>query len=345
MLPYFALLALPSALALARVSRTSVLAGIVVVAAYTMFGGLRFEVGMDWFNYENLHFAVEGRSISDIFSEPEPLSMLLFKFSQESGADMTITNCFAAAILILGVVAYARRTLNPWLGVLAATPYLIIGFGMSGVRQAIGIGFTLLALSLWHRGRTFTQFGLIGLAALFHTSALVVALFLLLDLRLKRSTTILVMIPALALNALLLPQLDAGEETVSLYRYVDGSTAESLGSLFHIAFILLPGLAAVALRRKIFKYIEHPDLIWYGIAATLGLVLLNLLASTAASRLSLYLYFVPIAVYPAIVAALRGARMPATIAIVAGHFAILFLWFSFANNAYRHLPYQSLLFY
>lgn len=347
MLPYFALLALPSALALAQVSRVSFLAAAVVIVVYTLFGGLRFEVGTDWFNYEFLHFNAEGQSLSEIFTNLDPFSMLLFKISQESGSNMAITNCFTAAALILGVVAYARRTPNPWIGVVVATPYLIIGFGMSGVRQAIGVGLTLLALSYWHDRKAIRRYGLIGLASLFHASALIAGLFLLLSLKLKRSVKILVLVPAIALTALLVQQLAVEPEAVTMYqdRYFGNSDADSSGSLFHIAFILGPAAMAILLRKRLFRYVEHPDLIWYGIIAAFALIPLNVISSTAASRLSLYLYFVPIAVYPALAVSLfRGARAPVTAGIVLSHFVILYLWLAFANNSQRHIPYQNVVF-
>src|SRR3712207_5166852 len=137
MVPYFVILALPSLVAFSSRSTAHRVLLPTVAVIFIGFVGLRYEVGPDWNGYMSLHYVVSTQAIGDILVGREPLSMLLFRLSALSGVDMLLSNVVSSSILIIGIVALARRTPNPSLALVAATPYLVIAFGMSGIRQAM----------------------------------------------------------------------------------------------------------------------------------------------------------------------------------------------------------------
>ena len=61
----------------------------------------------------------------------------------------------------------------PWLGLLVAIPYLVIVVGMGYSRQAIALGFVLMAFIKWPE-KNFMKFAFfIFIASTFHKSAIV----------------------------------------------------------------------------------------------------------------------------------------------------------------------------
>jgi uncharacterized membrane protein YjdF len=92
-------------------------------------------------------------------------------------------------------------------------------------------------------------------------------------------------------------------------------------------------------------HIHNPSLLYFGLYASLGIFILNFASSTAASRLTIYLYFVPMMVYPAL-ASMYGRKSQAMLmmTIIIFHFIILITWFTMGNHSYAYVPYKNLLF-
>ena len=341
MAPYFMVLSVPSLLAISYRGRDRIRPYVFVLIVFVLFMGLRYQVGADWRGYEYLHWFLSALPLQQIVTRTEPLSMLLFWSSQKSGSGMLLSNLMAAAILMVGVMAFARRTANPWLAVVAATPYLIIAFGMSGIRQAMGVGIFLLLLSRWETWGLVKRSAGVLVAGLFHASALVTGLFVVATLRASLATKVAIGVPVLGLAYFATQRAEVFASAIESYQqnYL-GDRIESGGSLFHIGLIMLPVGLGFLFRRKITSRIHDIQLLTYGSWGALCVLALNFVSTTAASRLTLYLYFLPMMVYPALAFKNRSA----TFIFVVAHFAILLMWFLFANNSFAHLPYRTVLF-
>jgi len=349
MWPYFILLSLPSFLALSRLKYTGRGVYLVVFIAYVFFVGFRDEVGPDWFNYLSNHERLAGEPLVSVFDQSEPLSYLLFWFSVNSGYEMLISNIGAAAILMIGVLAFARRTANPWLAVIAATPYLIIAFGMSGIRQAMGVGVFLLVLSQWEKSSMVRRSLGVLIAALFHTSTLFGGLFVIYDLKMRPALKIIIGTVFAIVGFFLVQRSDTFSQGLAVYqkRYftADSGQASSIGSMFHIGLILLPAIVGIRYRKRLAPFVHNRSLLALGIVFSLALLPLNSISTTVASRLTLLMYFVPMMVYPALSEAFGSQnRASMTLAIVVAHFVILAAWLLFANNSMTHIPYRNIVF-
>ena len=350
MLPYFVLLSLPAILALNGKRVPSLGSLSLVFIFYVLFIGLRDHVGPDWRGYTYLHILAGWMSLEDIAHETEPLSYLLFHVSENYGGDMLISNIIAAILLSAGVFSFALTTPAPWLAIIAATPYLMIAFGMSGIRQAMGVGLVLLAFSFWRQWGIIRKSILIIIGTLFHTSAIFGGLFLAIGLPMRTATKVILIAPATVLVLYVaqqntdIPIISEGIETYG-ERYFGSEQVNSIGSLFHIGLIVVPSFLAYIYRRRIAPFIPFPDLLRYGLFASIAVFFFNFYSTTGASRLTLYLYFVPMMVYPALSMAFgMSERRKITFLIVAFHFVLLFVWLSFGNNASSHIPYRNVLF-
>ncbi len=313
-----------------------------------LFVGLRLEVAPDWAQYSAIHTSLADVDVEDILIRAEPLSYLLFWTSENLGFHVYITNFVGAFIMLFGVFSFARRTTNPWMALVAATPYFILVTGMSGVRQMMAAGIMLFLLSRWERYSLFSRGGLILFAALFHTSALANNILLITKLNIAMRYKIFIGTAILLLTFYLGSEVGTYADSVDQYkqRYLEESQfIRSFGSIYHIAMIAIPAFLGYIYRRRIGEYIHSPALLKFGLYAALVLFGVNLYSSTVASRLTIYLYFVPMMVYPALVYALgRRSKKPVVTAIIFFHILILTTWFALGNVSFAYIPYKNVLF-
>lgn len=347
MISYLLLLLIPCSLALFGGRRISVPAWIMVFLLYVVFVGLRYEVAPDWLQYTYIHMEIVDQSPADIILQPEPLSYLLFWLSETIGFHVYLTNIVAAIIMMIGVFSFAMRTSQPWLAIVAATPYFIFVTGMSGIRQIMAAGVALFLLSRWEKYNLFTRGGFILFAATFHTSALINNILLVTKLNIPIRYKIAIGSVVLILTLYLSSQVEVYSGSVIQYkeRYFDDSTVESFGSYFHIAMIAIPAFLGVLYRKRLVENIHSPALLKFGLYASLGLLFINIYSTTVASRLTIYMYFIPMMVYPALVDAFgHRLRQLMILGVVCLHMAILVTWLSFGNVAAAYIPYKNVIF-
>ena len=109
--------------------------------------------------------------------------------------------------------------------------------------------------------------------------------------------------------------------------------------------IAFPAMLGFIYKKRIMDSIYNPGLLDFGLYASLAVFMINLFSSTVASRLTIYLYFVPMIVYPAlVVSTARGTKLLAMFGVIMFHFLLLGSWFMLGNVAFAYLPYQNILF-
>lgn len=348
MTPYLLLLSIPSLLALQGQKRSTAIGITFVSAIFVLFIGFRYQVGPDWLPYKYVHMFIGTKELHEVLSQRDPLSFLVIWISQTIGQNMTISNISAAMILMFGASTLAMRTPNPWLAMVAATPYLIIVFGMSGIRQAMAVGVILFVVSRWNNWSVTGRTAGVLVASLFHTSALAFGLFVLAGSKTKLFVKIPAALVLLTVVYFLSQNSEAYLDAFRVYddRYLEDPDAIlSAGSLFHILLIIIPSALAFIYQDKIKHLVLNNKLLTYGIFYSVFLLALNFLSSTVASRLSLYFYFVPMMVYPALSFTFGAAnRNTVTLVFLVFHFLVLITWMMYANVAFAYLPYQNLLF-
>jgi hypothetical protein len=136
--------------------------------------GLRDEVGADWAAYERIYFYSGIMDFADTLSMIDPAYALLNWFAYSAEVGIWFVNFVCGAILVWGLLQFANRQPNPWLCILVAIPYLVIVVGMGYTRQAVALGFILAGLADFERRSLIRFVILIGLAAAFHKTAIVV---------------------------------------------------------------------------------------------------------------------------------------------------------------------------
>lgn len=196
---YYVVLVILVSLALPIGKRTSdaraALAGLLLLS----FGGLRYEVGTDWFTYKMLFDSINmGEPFSNFREENGFLALAQSVTTLGGGFQAFVFMAFAVA---LGAKIWAVRlfgaNLNTALLVYFSAIFLI--YDVNGLRQGLAMGFVMLAGWAAYRGQILPFLSAMAVAASMHMFALIalpIWLFtkrwLFLNDRLQRVTLLLV---------------------------------------------------------------------------------------------------------------------------------------------------------
>ena len=350
MLVYWGMFAAPSLLALFGGNPTEREKGsidwlllLVVFLAFSMLIGLRYETGGDWVTYDDM---VESFAQENFFSSllvGDPGFAAVSWISSYCGFGLNGATTFCGLVLMYGLVRFCRDLSDPWLGIAAAVPYLIIVVGMGYIRQGAAIGFILLALRQFDRGEIAKFLTRTGLAILFHvTSICILPIVGIVILRQRIKLLIPTAILAAAAYYFLLQdrfgQLYAG--------YVEAEY-DSSGALIRLVMNGVPAALFLFYRKK-FAGTDNERLLWTMLAAV-AVAMLPMLwlipSSTVLDRFGLY--FIPIQVYvfaqlpQAIGGNERGARI-IRLGVIAYYAAVLYVWLTYADFSYMWVPYRFL---
>ena len=222
-----------------------------------------------------------------------------------------------------------------------AMPYLITVVGMGYTRQAVAIGFAMLAILALLRGRTMRFVAWIVMAALFHKSAVIMLPLA----ALASSRNLLLTLPmVVCVGAVMFVLLIQEALTHMLTHYIEAEY-QSSGAAIRVAMNALPSAIFLVLRGN-FQLSELEGRFWFWMSL-MGLAFVGLLSvspsSTAVDRLALYWIPLQIFVWSRIPDALGGvgrANLLWTVLVVIYSGSVFLVWLLFADHAYLWLPYK-----
>jgi len=317
---------------------------LLVYAGLILFVGLRHHVGMDWNNYQLMIYRATSGSVADAMDITEPGYALLLRSSGELGYGIYAANLVVAVILMTGLFRYALTTPAPWLALLTALPYLVVVAGMSANRQAAAVGILLWGIAGWANYSVLARVGIVMLATMFHSSAIVFLIFIVADLHLNRAVkgVVLGLLITAALYYLALTQ--KFEYYDSVYGSGQNDDTNSSGAIYHVMLNGGPALLYFSVTR--YWHVLLPNALHRRMALAAALLIpLSLMASAASGRLTLYLFPVSMYIVSALPLVLRGQG---TKLIYRGLCSVFFVslmlfWLLASNTGFAHLPYQNLL--
>jgi len=351
MTPYWLLLLLPL-FACFEWSRRSWLAwqAWIIGISLTLFIGLRHEVGGDWFSYIPYLTRAEGLPLLEVTSWGDPGYNALNWLFAEHPWGIYGVNLISGAIFSAGLVYFCRAQRSPWLALCLSIPYLVIVVAMGYSRQGVAIGLIMPALLALERGQLRAFLAFMAAAATFHSTALVMLVFVVpairgssLLMRFLRLLLLLIVGAALAQTFLF-----ANIETLSS-GYVQVQY-QSQGAAIRVAMNLLPALFLL-LWPKRFEFSLQQLRLWRAMAVTaIGCAVVLILFpsnSTAVDRIALYVIPLQLVV---------GSRLPDThifglsysqllLSVLGFCVAVQFVWMNFAIHAKYWIPYSNVLFF
>jgi hypothetical protein len=135
------------------------------------FVGFRYRVGCDWGGYF-LIFEDARRFEETSSARPAELAFwALNRLLNVFELEYPSVNVIASAAFFLGLHALAKRQPDPLSILILAFPILILNLAMSGIRQAIALGFLCFAYNAFVDSRLVRYVLFVMAASTFHTSA------------------------------------------------------------------------------------------------------------------------------------------------------------------------------
>ena len=344
MIPYWIMFLLPAGAALLkdRSQMRRINGGwIALWVILTLLIGYRFEVGGDWGGYLGHYYDTFYISLSEAISKGDPGHSLLNWISSQQDWGVFGTNLIYGAVFSYGLIAFCRIQPRPMLALAVAVPYLVIVVAMGYSRQGVAIGIAMLGFIALAQRKTLKFVLLIGLAALFHKSAVILLpVAIMTNMLRKRIFTALWVGGTIGLMYLLY----LAESADSLIQNYIVAEYGSEGALIRVMMNAVPALLFLLYRRKFNLQAEEKALwTWMSFMALVFVLLLAVSpSSTAVDRVALY--FIPIQLYvfsrlPDVMA--NGQhRMAIRFLVVAYYAAVLFVWLNYASHSQYWIPYQ-----
>ncbi|MBB3229569.1 EpsG family protein [Halomonas stenophila] len=341
MLPYWILFLIPAMGVLAPYRLTPASRPVMwwlVGSLFALAIGLRFEVGGDWGAYLAHLDRTSAMTLLEVLMREDPGYYLLNWLAVKLGGNIHWVNLACGAIVMTGVVAFARHQPLPWLALMVAVPYLIIVVAMGYTRQAAALGFVLLGLVALSDGRIrlFVVWVLIGAA--FHRSAVLMLPVAGLAASQSRLNS-LVWAAAATLIGGYLFLFESADELWTNYVVAD---YQSEGGLIRVLMNAVPAALFFALQRYLRLNEEERRLWWWLSVLALACIPLVVMSSTATDRVALYLIPLQIFVFSRLPLICQDSRWSTliVISVVIYYAAVMNVWLFFAHHAQAWLPYQ-----
>lgn len=308
--------------------------------------GFRYEVGGDWFSYLQHYQMLYHKNFNEIFKYGfDPGHAFINWIMGEYNLGIYGVNFIYALIFTIGLFLFSAQQPDPLLTLTVAFPYLILVVAMGYSRQAVAIGFFMIALIEIEKQNFWAYVFWILMASLFHKTALILLPF---GLFIRKEKTplwlyVLILVPTLygAWNLFLAPHFE------HLWNVYVERQRQSSGALIRVMMNLIPAILFLISRKKWEKIYEQEYKFWFWISiASIGaFVLLPLIDSTVIDRLSLYFIPLQIVVYSRLPYLYKDTISPKTfkLFIVIFYFVVMMVWLNFASHADEWIPYKNFL--
>lgn len=226
------------ALATPRRAISQFLWGVCIFLIWFM--GFRYEVGCDFSGYLNrwrdLPYTFDFR---ELIMSNEGGFKLLMATTKASGLEYIWLNVFASVIQVACYFIFAKNFRYSLLILALLFPVIIVQMGMSGIRQGIAIGFLMVAMTAFYKGKKLATALWILLGMQFHTS---VVIFLPIAFLAGRTFNTWRLMAALLILGPVAATLVADRLELYTSRYIDQThrVITSGGAIIRYALIFIP---------------------------------------------------------------------------------------------------------
>lgn len=285
----------------------------LMVLSIVLIGGLRFEVGADWFSYNRLFSTTE--DFSDIIdSREEKLFMLILYVSK------SIYNNYSFFVFIVFFISFFvklklmnKYSSDVYLSLIVYLSAIFLIYDLNGIRQGMAMALTLFSIPFILRRRLWYFIVVVFIASTFHTSAIIfLPFYWIANLRISRNTILYIVLGAvllsvplrmLVLNNPLMSYLLTLERLSHYDSYVQDSETNTSVSIASIAVFqrVLVFIIVLINYNKLQSGTELKRLLLNGYAASIVLFLLFSFSAEFAARLSFYYKSIEILLIPLIV--------------------------------------------
>ena len=345
MIFYASIFLLPALIAMANIKPNSALAKsffYLFCFMLVIIVGLRFENGVDWWNYLVFQSGYENITFREIFDDQDPgygvLNWLSYKLFDGS---IFFVNFVSAAIFLIGLAVFCKAMPSPWLALAISISFLVIVMGMNYTRQSASLGFGLMALVSLFNKKNIKFFISMLLAISFHKSAIVLLPLALLGLQNR-----LIVLVALIFLAPFFYYVFVStyiENAIDLYLGAGGMDSD--GAFVRVALNFIASIFYLLSRRQV-NLAQNIQLIFDAMAVINSFLFLMLFifpSPTVIDRFALFFTPMQIFMFSALPYILKPFPLTALVILIVYGFQ-LFLWLSFSVYAPLWIPYNFWIF-
>jgi hypothetical protein len=343
MLVYYMMFLIPALAAMAaagKPGRINSAGWWLTGALLTFLVGFRMSGG-DYYNYfrrfDDFRYI---SSLHDALAIKDPGYQFVAYTMYQWDLGFAAVTLICALIAVTGLMVFARRQPNPWLGLAVAVPYLVIVVYMGYMRQGVALGLAMWGIAYLDRGK-FVRFMLLtALAVTFHKSAIVMMAFGVF----RQGKGRIFKITAVLIGLAGVWSAFVEQAADKLYvNYVEADM-QSGGALIRVLLNLLPALLLFFYRKR-WKAAYDDYGFWQMFAlASAASVLLVGFASTAVDRMALYFIPMQIVVFSRLPELMRSMRpQQTTLLILLFYFVVLTVWLMLGNFSMWWIPYRNFI--
>ena len=257
-----------------------------------LFSAFRYEVGCDWFSYENM-FGIgpdlDMFSWSFIQKEREQLFWLFIIWLNNLNLPYPFINIISSAIFFTGVHILAQRQPSPLSFLVLIFPFLIINMPMSGIRQGAAIGLICIAIVaiIDKRPKHFLLW--VSLATGLHVSAFI--FYALLPFATGRYTNVRYVLASLLTVFVVTILFYTGSAKQASMAYVGSLYYEAFGAPYRVGMLTVSGLYFFLFVKKKWQqnFPQDYGIIKLGALGMIVMIFLVPLSSVISDRYGYYL--------------------------------------------------------
>ena len=334
---------------------------VFLVILFSVFIGLRNEIGCDWEGYKNLFNREICTSIQDDLSFKNSClsSFEYFKYKEIGfslvnliiktiGGNFYVANYIFSLLFLIPILKFCSNLERPYLAILISYPYLITVIGLGAIRQSIAIAMLMIGINELREKRFYKYFIYISISTLFHYSSFIfIFLPLLIDLKkdknIKRIRRWLLGLFSVFILLFLIFNDNFLMKQLSGYLYRTDPISFMTPLIIWI-MISIPA-SIILLNYKAFRK-DDSNHFWRNYSLFGIFMFLPIFFNTIIAFRFLY-YFYPIKIYALsnLSKIERFKKYPKStfLTIFIFSLSILTIWLNFANHSYCYVPYKNLL--
>lgn len=318
---------------------------VLLVVPLSFFIGYRYLIGVDWVTYEIIFQDIYRADLGWALTYGDSAYSLINWLSGRLGGQVWHVNLACALIFTTGLAAFSNIQRLPALAFAVTIPTLVIITAMGYTRQATAIGCILMAYALFRASIDWRWLALLGLATLFHKSAIIMfPLFIMAGSRNRWATYII----GGAMAGLLALTVVSSNLSDVLSLYFEGDL-ESSGTLPRLAIGGLVGASYFFVRQPAEVFGAHHKLI-----RSLAIMMVLLLpafflipSTTFVDRIGVLLIAFQGAILSGLIYSIGRHSMVQSLArflVLASYGVLLGVWLLYATFANYWIPYGNVWF-
>ena len=305
--------------------------------------GLRYEIGGDWDRYLSVFSYLDSGPFFENFRGRDIGYEFLYWISIRLFDGIYFVNIISAIIFVIGLIRFCSVMPFPWLAMLVSVPFLIIVVSMGYTRQAAAVGLIMWGLVDLMKGKRKHFYAFSILAALFHSSAVIMLpIGLLYNAQRAKLIRVLLYFVTIIFGVYILFQEIIGH---MYYYYITIKFHNSEGAVMRILMTFSTAIVFFIFRAR-FKKVFQDEKLWL-IFSIISILLLPLafFYSTFADRIAIYflpLQLVVLSRVPVLITSKYNQSL-FVVGVVITYSSALFVWLIFGKHSSFWLPYKNIL--